>query len=88
MPCFILSQESLWDKLRPISVAVTHTIKHTHHHRHIGPAHLGMLNPVLSTSVSNTLLSEVCVDAWFYFIKCYLRKRCATYCKSALPFFA
>ncbi|XP_062401785.1 integrin alpha-7 isoform X2 [Sardina pilchardus] len=52
-------KESLWDKLRPISLAITHTIKHTHHHRHVGPEHLAMLTPVLSTHVSNTLLSEV-----------------------------
>ncbi|XP_048110159.1 integrin alpha-7 isoform X1 [Alosa alosa] len=52
-------KESLWDKLRPISLAITHTIKHTHHHRHTGPEHLAMLTPVLSTHSSNTLLSEV-----------------------------
>ncbi|XP_031423123.1 integrin alpha-7 isoform X2 [Clupea harengus] len=52
-------KESLYDKLRPISLAITHTIKHTHHHQHVGPAHLGMLTPVLSASVSNTLMSEV-----------------------------
>ncbi|KAL2091463.1 hypothetical protein ACEWY4_013726 [Coilia grayii] len=52
-------KDNIRDKLRPISVAITHTIKHTHHHRHIGPAHLGMLTPVLSPSVPQTLLSEV-----------------------------
>uniref|UniRef100_A0AAY4ELT5 Integrin alpha-2 domain-containing protein n=1 Tax=Denticeps clupeoides TaxID=299321 RepID=A0AAY4ELT5_9TELE len=45
-------QENIRDKLRPISLAVTHTIKHPHHHRNT-------LRPVLSISMPSTLLSEV-----------------------------
>ncbi|XP_036415351.1 integrin alpha-7 [Colossoma macropomum] len=55
---FVL-QENIRDKLRPISLAITHTIKKTRHHGHIGDKHLGRLNPVLGISTSNTYYSEV-----------------------------
>ncbi|XP_066527956.1 integrin alpha-7 isoform X2 [Hoplias malabaricus] len=57
---FVL-QENIRDKLRPISLAITHTIKRTRHRRHrqVGHKHLGHLSPVLSLSPSNTYYSEV-----------------------------
>uniref|UniRef100_A0AAR2K073 Integrin alpha-2 domain-containing protein n=1 Tax=Pygocentrus nattereri TaxID=42514 RepID=A0AAR2K073_PYGNA len=55
---FVL-QENIRDKLRPISLAITHTIKKTRHQGHIGDKHLGRLNPVLGISTSNTYYSEV-----------------------------
>ncbi|XP_030632438.1 integrin alpha-7 isoform X2 [Chanos chanos] len=56
---FVL-QEKIQDKLRPISLAVTHTIKRTRHHGHApGSKHLGLLSPVLSIAMSNTYLTEV-----------------------------
>uniref|UniRef100_A0AAY4CJJ5 Integrin alpha-2 domain-containing protein n=1 Tax=Denticeps clupeoides TaxID=299321 RepID=A0AAY4CJJ5_9TELE len=63
-------QENIRDKLRPISLAVTHTIKHPHHHRNT-------LRPVLSISMPSTLLSEVsiftdpaCCDSFLYVRVC------------------
>ncbi|KAL7843017.1 hypothetical protein AOLI_G00245290 [Acnodon oligacanthus] len=55
---FVL-QENIRDKLRPISLAITHTIKKTHHRGHFGDKHLGRLSPVLGISTSNTYYSEV-----------------------------
>uniref|UniRef100_A0A8C5DSH4 Integrin alpha-2 domain-containing protein n=1 Tax=Gouania willdenowi TaxID=441366 RepID=A0A8C5DSH4_GOUWI len=49
--------ENIRDKLRPISLAITHTIKPVPPHRH--SANLGKLPPILSISPSNTLHSEV-----------------------------
>ncbi|XP_046731047.1 integrin alpha-7 isoform X2 [Silurus meridionalis] len=58
---FIL-QENIRDKLRPVSLTITHTIKRTRHERHV-PDHthqrLGHLTPVLSPTPPNTLHSEV-----------------------------
>ncbi|KAM9443899.1 integrin alpha-7 isoform 2-T2 [Clarias gariepinus] len=58
---FVL-QENIRDKLRPVSLAITHTIKKTRHYGH-GADHthhrLGHLTPVLSLTPSNTLHSEV-----------------------------
>uniref|UniRef100_A0A8C5DQQ5 Integrin alpha-2 domain-containing protein n=1 Tax=Gouania willdenowi TaxID=441366 RepID=A0A8C5DQQ5_GOUWI len=51
------SHENIRDKLRPISLAITHTIKPVPPHRH--SANLGKLPPILSISPSNTLHSEV-----------------------------
>uniref|UniRef100_A0A3B1K3K6 Integrin subunit alpha 7 n=1 Tax=Astyanax mexicanus TaxID=7994 RepID=A0A3B1K3K6_ASTMX len=55
---FVL-QENIRDKLRPISLAITHTIKKTRHQGHFGDKHLGRLSPVLGVSLSNTYYSEV-----------------------------
>ncbi|KAI4879529.1 hypothetical protein NFI96_031891 [Prochilodus magdalenae] len=55
---FVL-QENIRDKLRPISLAITHTIKKTRHQGHMGDKHLGRLSPVLGVSTSNTYHSEV-----------------------------
>ncbi|KAL6464686.1 hypothetical protein MHYP_G00270030 [Metynnis hypsauchen] len=55
---FVL-QENIRDKLRPISLAITHTIKKTRHQGHISDKHLGRLSPVLGISTSNTYYSEV-----------------------------
>ncbi|XP_073731897.1 integrin alpha-7 isoform X1 [Misgurnus anguillicaudatus] len=52
-------QENILDKLRPISLAITHTIRRTRHQHHVGHKHNNHLNPVLSPSPSNTLYSEV-----------------------------
>lgn len=52
-------QESLRDKLRPISLAITHNIKPVPPRRHFGAKKLEKLAPVLSVSPSNTLQSEV-----------------------------
>ncbi|XP_038553092.1 integrin alpha-7 isoform X2 [Micropterus salmoides] len=51
--------ESIRDKLRPISLAITHTIKPVPPRRHSGAKRLEKLAPVLSVSPSNTLHSEV-----------------------------
>ncbi|TRY86606.1 hypothetical protein DNTS_018586 [Danionella cerebrum] len=58
-------QENIRDKLRPVTLAITHTIRrtrHLHHHNQT-PHHperpLEELSPVLSPSPSNTLYSEV-----------------------------
>ncbi|XP_030276801.1 integrin alpha-7 isoform X2 [Sparus aurata] len=51
--------ESLRDKLRPISLAITHNIKPVPPRRHSGAKKLEKLAPVLSVSPSNTLQSEV-----------------------------
>ncbi|XP_019126273.1 integrin alpha-7 isoform X1 [Larimichthys crocea] len=51
--------ESIRDKLRPISLAITHTIKPVPPRRHSGAKSLEKLEPVLSVSPSNTLHSEV-----------------------------
>ncbi|XP_057217359.1 integrin alpha-7 isoform X2 [Triplophysa rosa] len=54
-------KENILDKLRPVSLAITHTIRrtrHTHHH-HAGHKPYNQLSPVLSPSPSNTLYSEV-----------------------------
>uniref|UniRef100_A0A671YT98 Integrin subunit alpha 7 n=1 Tax=Sparus aurata TaxID=8175 RepID=A0A671YT98_SPAAU len=50
---------SLRDKLRPISLAITHNIKPVPPRRHSGAKKLEKLAPVLSVSPSNTLQSEV-----------------------------
>ncbi|XP_051957911.1 integrin alpha-7 isoform X1 [Xyrauchen texanus] len=50
-------QENIRDKLRPVSLAITHTIRRTRHHQYT--EHLNPLAPVLSPSPSNTLYSEV-----------------------------
>ncbi|XP_076837830.1 integrin alpha-7 isoform X2 [Brachyhypopomus gauderio] len=52
-------QENIRDKLRPISLAITHTIKKTQHHSHVSDKHLGQLSPVLGISPSNTFFTEV-----------------------------
>uniref|UniRef100_A0A8C2X6P0 Integrin subunit alpha 7 n=1 Tax=Cyclopterus lumpus TaxID=8103 RepID=A0A8C2X6P0_CYCLU len=52
-------QENIRDKLRPISLAITHTIKSVPPRRHSGAKRLEKLAPVLSVSPSNTLHSEV-----------------------------
>ncbi|XP_058487553.1 integrin alpha-7 isoform X2 [Solea solea] len=51
--------ENIRDKLRPISLAVTHTIKSVPPRRHSGAKRLEKLAPVLNVSPSNTLHSEV-----------------------------
>ncbi|TDH13735.1 hypothetical protein EPR50_G00037380 [Perca flavescens] len=51
--------ENIIDKLRPISLAITHTIKPVPPRRHSGAKMLEKLAPVLSVSPSNTLHSEV-----------------------------
>ncbi|XP_034440879.1 integrin alpha-7 isoform X1 [Hippoglossus hippoglossus] len=51
--------ESIQDKLRPISLAITHTIKPVPPRRHSAAKRLEKLAPVLSVSPSNTLHSEV-----------------------------
>ncbi|XP_034389284.1 integrin alpha-7 isoform X3 [Cyclopterus lumpus] len=51
--------ENIRDKLRPISLAITHTIKSVPPRRHSGAKRLEKLAPVLSVSPSNTLHSEV-----------------------------
>uniref|UniRef100_A0A8D0D3P6 Integrin subunit alpha 7 n=1 Tax=Sander lucioperca TaxID=283035 RepID=A0A8D0D3P6_SANLU len=51
--------ENIIDKLRPISLAITHTIKPVPPRRHSGAKRLEKLAPVLSVSPSNTLHSEV-----------------------------
>ncbi|TNN82179.1 Integrin alpha-7 [Liparis tanakae] len=51
--------ENIRDKLRPISLAITHTIKLVPPRRHSGAKRLEKLAPVLSVSPSNTLHSEV-----------------------------
>lgn len=52
-------QENIRDKLRPISLAITHTIKPVPPRRH-SANRLEKLGPVLNVSPSNTLHSEVC----------------------------
>ncbi|XP_034724805.1 integrin alpha-7 isoform X4 [Etheostoma cragini] len=51
--------ENIIDKLRPISLAITHTIKPVPPRRHSGGKKLERLAPVLNVSPSNTLHSEV-----------------------------
>ncbi|CAK6952640.1 integrin alpha-7 isoform X1 [Scomber scombrus] len=51
--------ENIRDKLRPISLAITHTIKPVPPRRHSATKKLEKLAPVLSVSPSNTLHSEV-----------------------------
>lgn len=51
--------ENIRDKLRPISLAITHTIKPVPPRRHSGAKKLEKLAPVLSVSPSNTLHSEI-----------------------------
>ncbi|XP_077386386.1 integrin alpha-7 isoform X2 [Festucalex cinctus] len=51
--------ENIRDKLRPISLAITHTIKPVPPRRHSGAKRLEKLAPVLNVSPSNTLHSEV-----------------------------
>ncbi|XP_060714284.1 integrin alpha-7 isoform X2 [Tachysurus vachellii] len=58
---FIL-QENIRDKLRPVSLSITHTIKKTRPDGHSGGhthQRLGRLTPVLSLTPHNTLHSEV-----------------------------
>ncbi|KAM6927399.1 integrin alpha-7 [Xenentodon cancila] len=50
--------ENIRDKLRPISLAITHTIKPVRPHRHTAKQ-LGRLPPILNVSPSNTLNFEV-----------------------------
>lgn len=57
---FFPMQEGIRDKLRPISLAITHTIKPVPPRRHSGAKRLEKLAPVLNVSPSNTLHSEVC----------------------------
>ncbi|XP_073681651.1 integrin alpha-7 [Garra rufa] len=52
-------QENIRDKLRPVFLAITHTIRRSRHHHHTGHKHHNQLSPVLSLSPSNTLYSEV-----------------------------
>lgn len=56
---FSFHQENIRDKLRPVSLAITHTIRRSRHHHHTGHKHHTQLSPVLSVSPSNTLYSEV-----------------------------
>ncbi|XP_059925158.1 integrin alpha-7 isoform X2 [Gadus macrocephalus] len=51
--------ENLGDKLRPISLAITHTIKPVPPRRHSGSKRLEKLAPILNVWPSNTLHSEV-----------------------------
>ncbi|GAA6228042.1 integrin alpha-7 isoform X1 [Lates japonicus] len=51
--------ESIRDKLRPISLAITHTIKSMPPRRHSGAKRLERLAPILNISPSNMLHSEV-----------------------------
>uniref|UniRef100_H3DBH0 Integrin subunit alpha 7 n=1 Tax=Tetraodon nigroviridis TaxID=99883 RepID=H3DBH0_TETNG len=51
--------ENIRDKLRPISLEITHTIKPVPPRRHSASKRLEKLPPVLSVSPSNTLYSEV-----------------------------
>ncbi|XP_033939023.1 integrin alpha-7 isoform X1 [Pseudochaenichthys georgianus] len=51
--------DNILDKLRPISLAITHEIKSVPPRRHSGAKKLEKLAPVLSVSPSNTLHSEV-----------------------------
>lgn len=51
-------QENIRDKLRPISLSISHTIKPVPPHRH-SAKRLERLPPILSISPSNTLHSEV-----------------------------
>nr|XP_057911232.1 integrin alpha-7 isoform X2 [Doryrhamphus excisus] len=51
--------ENIRDKLRPISLAITHTIKPVPPRRHSASKRLERLPPVLNVSPSNTLHSEV-----------------------------
>lgn len=53
-------QENIRDRLRPISLEITHTIKPVPPRRHSASKGLEKLPPVLSVSPSNTLYSEVC----------------------------
>uniref|UniRef100_A0A8C6LC35 Integrin subunit alpha 7 n=1 Tax=Nothobranchius furzeri TaxID=105023 RepID=A0A8C6LC35_NOTFU len=55
---FLFVQDNIRDKLRPISLAITHTIKPVPPRRHNGKR-LQRLPPVLSLTPSNTLHSEV-----------------------------
>ncbi|KAM3878059.1 integrin alpha-7 [Diretmus argenteus] len=52
-------KENIRDKLRPISLVITHTIKPVRPHRHSGAKRLEKLAPVLSVTPSNTLQHEV-----------------------------
>ncbi|XP_056130002.1 integrin alpha-7 [Lampris incognitus] len=52
-------KENIRDKLRPISLAITHTIKPVAPRRHSGAKRLEKLAPMLNISPSNTLHSEV-----------------------------
>uniref|UniRef100_H2TAK4 Integrin subunit alpha 7 n=1 Tax=Takifugu rubripes TaxID=31033 RepID=H2TAK4_TAKRU len=52
-------QENIRDKLRPISLEITHTIKPVPPRRHSASKRLEKLPPVLSVSPSNMLYSEV-----------------------------
>lgn len=55
-------QDSIRDKLRPVSLAITHTIVGTRHHAHHGDHihhHLGHLTPALSLTPPNTYHTEV-----------------------------
>ncbi|XP_077060636.1 integrin alpha-7 isoform X1 [Siphateles boraxobius] len=55
----LVVQENILDKLRPVSLAITHTIRRSRHRHHTGHKHHNQLSPVLSPSPSNTLYSEV-----------------------------
>ncbi|KAK7128255.1 hypothetical protein R3I93_020759 [Phoxinus phoxinus] len=55
----LVVQENILDKLRPVSLAITHTIRRSRHHPHTGHKHHNQLSPVLSPSPSNTLYPEV-----------------------------
>uniref|UniRef100_A0A8C5B2X3 Integrin alpha-2 domain-containing protein n=1 Tax=Gadus morhua TaxID=8049 RepID=A0A8C5B2X3_GADMO len=58
-PVCVSIQENLGDKLRPISLAITHTIKPVPPRRHSGSKRLEKLAPILNVWPSNTLHSEV-----------------------------
>ncbi|KAK7119944.1 hypothetical protein R3I94_021690 [Phoxinus phoxinus] len=55
----LVVQENILDKLRPVSLAITHTIRRSRHHPHTGHKHHNQLSAVLSPSPSNTLYPEV-----------------------------
>lgn len=59
LSCFLPMQESIRDKLRPISLSITHTIKHVPPRRN-SAKRAQKLPPVLNISPSNKLHSEVC----------------------------
>uniref|UniRef100_A0A8C7CJN7 Integrin subunit alpha 7 n=1 Tax=Oncorhynchus kisutch TaxID=8019 RepID=A0A8C7CJN7_ONCKI len=56
---FFPLQENIRDKLRPISLAITHTIRPPMFSSETNPEERDTLPPVLSVSTSNTLHSEV-----------------------------
>uniref|UniRef100_A0A673ZEW3 Integrin subunit alpha 7 n=1 Tax=Salmo trutta TaxID=8032 RepID=A0A673ZEW3_SALTR len=57
--CLVKCPENIRDKLRPISLAITHTIRPPMFSSDTNPEERDTLPPVLSVSTSNTLHSEV-----------------------------